>query len=53
MTLHSLVLFPHVAAVLALFAWLSFEALSLFRCGELRLWPKSSFGLSRFPASRK
>ena len=44
MTLYSLVLFVHVAAVLALFAALSFEVLSLFHLRrvsnltEVQLW---------------
>jgi len=53
MTLYSLVLFGHVTAVLALFACLSLETLSLFICDEPPPCPKFNFGLSRFPASRR
>lgn len=51
MTLYSLVLFVHVTAVLALFASLSFEVLSLFRLrrastlAEVRLWMEPVPGL--------
>lgn len=51
MTLYSLVLFVHVTAMLALFASLSFEVLSLFRLrrastvAEIRLWMEPVPGL--------